>query len=33
LWDETRWNEQREAWIESESGQTDLAAELSSISL
>jgi MraZ protein len=33
LWDEARWKEQREEWLQSEQQVTDLAAELSSLSL
>jgi len=33
LWDETRWNMQREEWKKSEQGVTELAAELSTLSL
>lgn len=33
LWDETRWNEQRASWLESEQSATDLANELDSLSL
>jgi transcriptional regulator MraZ len=33
LWDETRWNEQREQWLKSEETVTDLPAELESLSL
>jgi MraZ protein len=33
LWDETRWNEQREAWLRSEQSATDPANELDSLSL
>jgi MraZ protein len=33
LWDEVRWKEQREEWLQSEQQVTDLAAELSSLSL
>ncbi len=33
LWDEARWNIQREAWKKSEQGVTELAAELSTLKL
>ena len=33
LWDEARWKMQREEWMKSEQGVTELAAELSSLSL
>jgi MraZ protein len=33
LWDEARWNVQREEWKKSEQGVTELAAELSTLSL
>lgn len=33
LWDEARWNEQRDEWKKSEQGVTELAAELSTLSL
>lgn len=33
LWDAARWKEQREEWLQSEQQVTDLAAELSSLSL
>lgn len=33
LWDEARWMEQRESWIESERNKAGLAAQLASISL
>ena len=33
LWDETRWNEQRDVWLKSEQATTDLATELDSLSL
>ena len=33
LWDETRWNEQRQAWLESEQSATGLPNELDSLSL
>ena len=33
LWDETRWNEQREGWLKSEDTLTDLPSELDSLSL
>ena len=33
LWDETRWNEQRDVWLQSEQATTDLASELDSLSL
>ena len=33
LWDETRWNEQRDYWLKSEQATTDLATELDSLSL
>ena len=33
LWDEARWNEQRDAWLKSEQATTDLATELDSLSL
>jgi MraZ protein len=33
LWDEARWNIQREEWKKSEQGVTELAAELSTLSL
>jgi MraZ protein len=33
LWDETRWNEQRQAWLQSEQSATDPANELDSLSL
>jgi MraZ protein len=33
LWDETRWLEKREYWLQSEASATDLPAELDSLSL
>ncbi|MEP7314587.1 MAG: division/cell wall cluster transcriptional repressor MraZ [Pseudomonadota bacterium] len=33
LWDEARWNEQRNTWLASERAATDLATELDSLSL
>jgi len=33
LWDEARWNEQRDKWLASEETATDLPAELESLSL
>jgi MraZ protein len=33
IWDEARWNLQRDEWKKSEQGVTELAAELSSLSL
>jgi len=33
LWDETRWNEQRDGWLKSEETLTDLPSELDSLSL
>lgn len=33
LWDEARWNEQRDSWLKSEQATTDLATELDSLSL
>lgn len=33
LWDEARWNEQRDYWLKSEQATTDLATELDSLSL
>ena len=33
LWDETRWNEQRAAWLESEKSSTESANALDSLSL
>jgi MraZ protein len=33
LWDETRWNERRDAWLKSEETVTDLPAEFDSLSL
>nr|PZN63169.1 MAG: cell division/cell wall cluster transcriptional repressor MraZ [Pseudomonadota bacterium] len=33
LWDEERWKAQREEWMKSEQGVTELATELSSLSL
>ena len=33
LWDETRWNERRDAWLASEEAVTDLPSELDSLSL
>jgi len=33
LWDESRWNEQRDFWLKSEQATTDLATELDSLSL
>jgi len=33
LWDEARWNEQRDVWLQSEQATTDLATELDSLSL
>lgn len=33
LWDETRWKMQREEWMKSEQGVTELATELASLSL
>ena len=33
LWDEARWNVQREEWKKSEQGVTELAAELSTLKL
>jgi MraZ protein len=33
LWDEKRWNEQREQWLKSEETLTDLPSELESLSL
>src|SRR5215468_5173846 len=33
LWDETRWNEQRDQWLQSEETLTDLPSELDSLSL
>jgi len=32
LWDETRWNEQRDKWLKSEETLTDLPSELDSLS-
>lgn len=33
LWDEARWLEQRETWLQSEQATTDLATELDTLSL
>jgi MraZ protein len=33
LWDEARWNEQRDAWLRDEQATTELATELDSLSL
>jgi MraZ protein len=33
LWDEARWNERRDLWLNSEEGSTDLPSELESLSL
>jgi MraZ protein len=33
LWDEQRWNEQRDTWLRDEQATTDLANELDSLSL
>jgi len=33
LWDETRWNEQRTSWLESEQSATDPTSDLDSLSL
>ena len=33
LWDETRWNERRDLWLQSEEAATDLPSELDSLSL
>jgi DNA-binding transcriptional regulator/RsmH inhibitor MraZ len=33
LWDEGRWLEQRDAWLQSEAAATQLPAELDSLSL
>jgi len=33
LWDETRWNERRDAWLANEQAPTDLPSELESLSL
>jgi MraZ protein len=33
LWDEARWNEQRDAWLRDEQATTDLSTELDSLSL
>ena len=33
LWDEKRWNEQRDGWLKSEETLTDLPSELDSLSL
>ena len=33
LWDETRWNERRDAWLASGEAPTDLPSELESLSL
>ena len=33
LWDETRWNERRDAWLASEQTPTDLPSELESLSI
>jgi MraZ protein len=33
LWDEARWNQQRDEWKNSEQGVTELAAELATLSL
>lgn len=33
IWDESRWKAQREEWMKSEQGVTELAAELGSLSL
>lgn len=33
LWDEARWNEQREAWLKSEASSAELPAQLDSLSL
>jgi MraZ protein len=33
LWDEARWNERRDLWLNGEEGSTDLPSELESLSL
>jgi MraZ protein len=33
LWDEARWNERRDLWLNNEEGSTDLPSELESLSL
>ncbi|MET0291039.1 MAG: division/cell wall cluster transcriptional repressor MraZ [Steroidobacteraceae bacterium] len=33
LWDDARWNEQRQAWLESEQSESDLSSQLDSLSL
>ncbi|MFZ0009842.1 MAG: division/cell wall cluster transcriptional repressor MraZ [Steroidobacteraceae bacterium] len=33
LWDETRWNERRDLWLQNEEAATDLPSELESLSL
>jgi MraZ protein len=33
LWDEARWSERRDLWLNSEEGSTDLPSELESLSL
>ncbi len=33
LWDETRWNERRDAWLKSETSSTQLPGQLDSLSL
>ena len=33
LWDEARWNERRDRWLESEEATTDLPSELESLTL
>lgn len=33
LWDETRWNERRDAWLKSEAASSELPAQLDSLSL
>ena len=33
LWDEARWNERRDLWLQNEEVATDLPSELESLSL
>jgi MraZ protein len=33
LWDETRWNERRDAWLANQDAVSDLPSELESLSL